>query len=415
MINFQKDLFQLVEEASMRFNIPELGFDPMYCTERIIHAMEEHSETQGDGLCAFVCYINDLTEEHKEQIKRTIQCSFFTYGVVPGTQILDSHELALAGVSLEILEQHQTLIACFLAGERQIGREMAADPLWLKDKEHLNFITGMCYLLIRSFDTAVMFQQTVAGIKDISVELNASAGIKAATLPQKKEMQEKLIRVSTLADISKSFLNTDELYKNLSTANSVNNQLKSKISILEKDLAAKDAAQRLAVSANEQRIEYLEKQIEEKNKQLSSLGRIEELERRLDEASTKAQMMQAMLRQEREKAQNHIVAEPPKEEELAAIDLDSMRVVMIGGNPNFLNKLKLRFPAWTILTDELIRVRPSKVDLVLYNYLHCSHSLYNCGKQLAAQTSAIEIYVENTNIEKFEDEVRHKINEALMA
>lgn len=47
-------------------------------------------------------------------------------------------------------------------------------------------------------------------------------------------------------------------------------------------------------------------------------------------------MMQAMLRQEREKAQNHIVAEPPKEEELAAIDLDSMRVVMIGGNPNFL-------------------------------------------------------------------------------
>lgn len=260
-----------------------------------------------------------------------------------------------------------------------------------------------------------MFQQTVAGIKDISAELNASAGIKAATLPQKKEMQEKLIRVSTLADISKSFLNTDELYKNLSTANSVNNQLKSKISILEKDLAAKDAAQRLAVSANEQRIEYLEKQIEEKNKQLSSLGRIEELERRLDEASTKAQMMQAMLRQEREKAQNHIIAEPPKEEELAAIDLDSMRVVMIGGNPNFLNKLKQRFPTWTILTDELIRVRPSKVDLVLYNYLHCSHSLYNCGKQLAAQTSAIEIYVENTNIDKFEDEVRHKINEALMA
>ena len=153
--------------------------------------------------------INDLTEEHKDQIKRTIQCSFFTYGIVPGTQIHDSHELALAGVSLEILEQHQTLIACFLAGERQIGREMAADPLWLKDKEHLNFITGMCYLLIRSFDTAVMFQQTVAGIKDISAELNASAGIKAATLPQKKEMQEKLIRVSTLADISKSFLNTD--------------------------------------------------------------------------------------------------------------------------------------------------------------------------------------------------------------
>ncbi len=57
MINFQKDLFQLVEEASMRFNISELGFDPMCCTERIIHAMEEHSETQrGWPLCVCLLY-----------------------------------------------------------------------------------------------------------------------------------------------------------------------------------------------------------------------------------------------------------------------------------------------------------------------------------------------------------------------
>ncbi|RGC58469.1 hypothetical protein DXA92_08090 [Agathobaculum butyriciproducens] len=411
--NTSRTLTQVINEACDRLDKAEIGFDPFDCADRVISAIKRTIIVQKDGFYAVSCCAKDLTEEHKNQINRILQTLPFVYATYPGEYLHDNYEWVLTVESPEAIDQHRPNIACFLAGERNIGLAISKNETWLDDPEHLSFVIGMCYLMIRAYDTSSLFQQTVDEVQSISQTLSESAGIRPATLIQKKEMQEKLIRVSALADISKSFLNMETLYKSLSSANALCNQLQSKISSLESALAAKDAAQRLAVANNEQKILYLEQQIEEKNKQLSGLTRIDELERRLDEASTKAQMMQTMLRQEREKASKQTTATPIKAEDLAAIELESMRIIMVGGNLNFRNKLKQRFPGWTILGEDMIRMRPSKVDIVLYNYLHCSHRLYNCGKQMAAQSGAIEIYVENTNIDKFEEEVRRKISEVL--
>lgn len=161
------------------------------------------------------------------------------------------------------------------------------------------------------------------------------------------------------------------------------------------------------------KIKFLEEKVNAQSKEIVSTSRqkkdeIDALQAKLDQAKTEAEMLMKFIQQSDE-LENVDVETKGEHEGQNDIDLEDMKVLVVGGHENFLNKLRQRFPQWVIPGDELFTSEPTKVDVVIYVPLHCGHSLYAKGRSVAMNTNAYELYTKSVNIEAFIKEVTHNL------
>jgi len=102
-----------------------------------------------------------------------------------------------------------------------------------------------------------------------------------------------------------------------------------------------------------------------------------------------------------------------EEEDKCDLYIDNMRVLVVDGHENFLRKIRSRFPSWSVPGDNLNVFKPTKLDIVVYSPGHCSHSILKIGRQIAASTEAVEIFVNSINPDMLEDEIQNKLKQLM--
>lgn len=86
-------------------------------------------------------------------------------------------------------------------------------------------------------------------------------------------------------------------------------------------------------------------------------------------------------------------------------------VIVLGGHPNFLRKLKLAHPGWAYITTDSYSGRDGvtyaarKVSALIIAYNHLSHSLYETVDDAVAD-DVPRIYVKSINIDAVENEIK---------
>ena len=182
------------------------------------------------------------------------------------------------------------------------------------------------------------------------------------------------------------------------------------------------------LSQKEKKIFILEKDIDEKTQSLNKLRKlqektIEEKNRAIKNAimsykqenanlNKKLRLMEKemeKIKKESVKAQETVVNEGEKQEQMKEIDYESLNILFVSSDSStFINDFKKTFPNSKIVYDNF-KVDFSKYDFVIVITTHIDHMTYNTMKDKCKNAGTKFLHCTNTNVEKIKELIAEKM------
>lgn len=407
-----------------------LGFDVWDLARRtkaavLSGAEPNHKNVHGEAIYSIRCPFREMKKKHADFLASVIAMSPYAYGGIQfiadkGAPYLDKQ----FGIELILPDEHgetidEGVLAVWYAGVPDLAKEISADPNWFQDKQNRIFISACVYLIMRSFqalESTVVHDKFFANVSQVSAIRDLPEhfpNLQEHLSDQKKCAELLTFCFCTYPSLYATVSQLEETKRELGLKETENAKLSSKASNLEKALEEAKAILKMKTQDSDEKIKFLEEKVNAQSKEIASTNRqkkdeIDALQSKLDQTITEAEMLMKFIQQSDELESVDVKTESEQEGQ-NDIDLDNMKVLVVGGHENFLNKLRQRFPQWVIPGDELFTSEPTKVDVVIYIHLHCGHSLYAKGRNIAMNTNAYELYTHSVNIEAFIKEVTHNL------
>ena len=410
------------------------GFNPWEVALRATNAVlrEMYSVDEPCDMFVAECSFKKLTQFHATLLRNVIAMAPYSYASTSffadqGVAYLSndfSLELTInkSDVNYELSPEmfDQEILAMWFAGNPGLALSIHKDPNWEENEQNRIFMVGCFFLQFRSLS---MMERTLFVDAFISLFEPKEKHIRNIIAKDPSTIKENLLyvfpeEISNFAKFcSQSYfplywtaVQCDTLKNKVKALLDENTRLKSKTTRLTERNEELSAVARMKESNLQQQIDFLQVSVDEKSRAIAQITRenkdtINSLNEELDREKTQVQLLLRFI--EQQDALECSTPALPKDECINEDDLglDTMKVLVVGGHENFLNKLRQRFPNWIIPGDALFTSEPTKVDVVIYIHLHCGHSLYEKGKMVAANTNAFELYTKSVNIDAFVKEV----------
>ncbi len=363
----------------------------------VSEAVERESENN-----AIEVYLNDMNESQQNYIRHLLIYMAPCCNIhIPDSS---SEDIIFA---LSNLRGYINYIASWLRIEQGIGKAIKKNPDFLKNNANFSFVFACIYLILDSYMTGLVKYHSCSFVDTVTTTLSR--------LNIDENLPEWFGKVDSVGNQLKQLgnyaVNTPKLQCQLAEQHIKYQRLRSENDQIKKKLEESDTIKRLTVKRLECEKKDLQNKIGVTSDYLETVRReyelrIRKLEEERDALQDKVEVLNMQVEQQDELLSHEHL--PPNE----AIDLDiaNMRVLVVGGRENFLQKIQKRFPIWNVPGDDLNSFKPTKLDVVVYYPRHCSHKLLIQGRKIAVATNALEVFVSSVNPDMLEEEIQLKLH-----